>query len=191
MPTLPIASWNGALPNDLLLDSGVLYIGANVFAAQDGALKYDRGISMRQTAFDGQRSPIVGLDRTTELKPKLTGTIIQFPSATLQSLSPGMVAVTFTGGPTGATQLQPKTPGVLYAAGDYLANVRAVWQRGDGTFFQIRFPKSLCVKWDVAGVEKAEAKINFEIDARLDMAAAGVSIYTPPMIYEYFTAATP
>lgn len=189
MTTGTISSWNGQLPNDVDLDSGVLYIGSSVFSAQEGGLKYDENKTIRQIAFDGQRSPIAGLDRTVEYKPKISGTIIQVPIASLESMNPGMGLVTVAGGPSGATQLQSKVAGVLYAAADYLANVKAIWERGDGTYFQVRFPKAVVVKWDVAGTDKQEAKWNIEIEARLDMTVSGAKVSDPPMVYEYFAPA--
>lgn len=190
MTQAPLSSWNGQLPAGVLLDSGILYIGTSIFAAQDGGLKFDPAKTMRQIAFDGQRSAVKGLDRTTGFMPKISGTIIQTPFSTFESLEPGAVLATVAGGPTGATQVQPKSAGVLYAAGDYLANVKAVWNVADGTLFQIRFPAALVVKWDITGVDKVEAKWAIEIEARLDMAASGAHVYDAPYVAEYAPALT-
>lgn len=190
MPTTPLSSWNGGMPVGVALDSGVIYIGSSIFAAQDGGLKYSDGKVRRQIMFDGQHSAIAGLDRTVEFKPVISGSIIQVPAASLESMEPGFITTAIAGSPTGlTTSVQPKSAGVLYAAGDYLANVRAIWMMGDGTYFQIRFPKAYVAKWDVAGVDKVEGKWAIELEARLDMAASGVHVYDPPMAYEYFTAA--
>ena len=47
-----------------------------------------------------------------------------FRSARKPQLEPGSVLTTVAGGPSGATQIWPKPAGILYAAGDYIANAR-------------------------------------------------------------------
>jgi hypothetical protein len=186
----PLSSWNGQIPTDVLLDSGILLIGSSpavAFSAQEGGLKWDPGKTLRQIAFDGQHSDIAGLDRTVTWKPKLTCTILEIPLAAWSQLEPGSVLATVAGGPSGATQVQPKPAGVLYAAGDYIANARVAWQRTDGTYFQIRMPKALVGKWDVAGTDKAEGKWAIEIEPRLDMAVSGQLVSNCPFVGEYFT----
>lgn len=191
MPT-PLSSWNGQLPTDVILDSGILYFGASpgtAFSAQRGGLKWDPGEEKRQIEFDGQHSGVAGLDRTTFWKAKLSGNFLQVPVAAWSQLEPGAALATVAGGPAGATQVQPKSAGVLYAAGDYLANARIAFMRGDGTYFQIRMPKAVVVKWDLSGTEKEEGLYAIEIEARLDMTVSGNTPATPPFVGEYFTGA--
>lgn len=190
MPTAPLTAWNGQIPSDVLLDSGILQIGSSVFSATEGGLKYDPGVTRRNIEFDGKRSQVALLDRNVMFAPKISGTIIQVPSTVIIQVEGGATTVTVTGGPTGATQVTAKSGGVLYATGDYLANVRMIFERTDGTIFQIRFPKALITKWDLAGKDKEEAKWNVEIEARLDMSVTGAKVYDPPMVYEYSAALT-
>lgn len=187
----PLASWNGQLPTDVMLDSGVIYIDSSgVWSAQDGGIKFDPGREMRQIPFDGQRAQIVGLDRNTGFKPVLSGNIIEIPSATLLQLEPGSATGSITGSPSGLTsQVVPKQAGVLYAAGDYLTNVKCIWMRGDGTYVQIRFPKCIVNKWDLTSSDKTEAKAAVELEARLDMTVSGAHVYDPVYVVEYFTVA--
>lgn len=188
--TTPLNLWTGNLPGVVLMEGGVILIGASVFSAQEGGLKFVAGSTKRHVAFDGMRSEVVGLHRTVEFKPVISGTILELPSTAFADLEPGATAVTITGGPTSATQMQPKTAGVLYASGDYLANVKAVWQRGDGTIFQLRFPKAHCIKWDLAGKDKEEGKFSIELQADLDMSVSGNTLSTPPYVLEYAAALT-
>lgn len=186
----PLSSWNGQIPTDVLLDSGYFLIGAspqNAFSAQEGGLKWDPGKTLREIDFDGRRSAVAGLDRTVFWKPKLTVTLLEIPLAAWSQLEPGSVLATVSGGPSGATQVQPKPAGVLYAAGDYIANARIAWQRTDGTYFQIRMPKALVTKWDIAGTDKQEGKWAVEIEPRLDMGVSGQLVNNPPYVGEYFT----
>lgn len=187
MSPTPLSSWTGQLATDILLDTGILYVGSSIFSAQEGGLKYDEGKTIREIEFAGKRSAVATLDRTVMFKPKLTGTILELPATSLLSIEPGASSATVSGGPSGASQYQPKAAGVLYAAADYLSNVRAAWQRTDGTYFQVRFPKALCIKWDIAGTDKQEGKFAIEIEGRLDMTVSGAHVSDPPMVYEYFS----
>jgi hypothetical protein len=185
-----LSSWNGQIPTDVLLDSGIFLIGASpgvAFSAQEGGLKWDPGKALHEITFDGLRAPIAGLDRTTGWKAKLTMTLLEIPLAAWSQLEPGSVLATVAGGPSGASQVWPKPAGVLYAAGDYIANARIAWQRTDGTYFQIRMPKALVGKWDIAGTDKAEGKWAIEVEPRLDMSVSGQLINNPPFVGEYFT----
>jgi hypothetical protein len=190
MPNTPLNAWNGQIPSDVLLDSGVLNIGAALFSATMGGLKYDPGMTRRNIEFDGKRSDVALLDRNVMFKPKMTGTIIQVPNTTMLQVEGGGVTGTVTGGPTSATQVVAKQGGVMYAAGDYLTNARMIFERADGTYWQVRFPKALVTKWDLAGVDKEEGKWNIEIEARLDLSVSGAKPYDPPMVYEYSAALT-
>ena len=189
MPNV-LSSWNGQIPTDVLLDSGVFLIGSSpgvAFSGQEGGIKWDPGKAVRHIGFDGERAPVAGLDRTTGWAAKLTATLLEIPLAAWSQLEPGSVLATVAGGPSGATQVWPKPAGVLYASGDYIANARVVWQRTDGTYFQIRMPKALIVKWDIAGTDKQEGKWAVEIEPRLDMGVTGQLINNPPFVGEYFS----
>ncbi len=72
--TAPLTGYTSSLPSDVLLDSGVLYVGATVFGAFAGGLKFDPGVTYRAADFDGKRSPVKGLDRVTMRMPKISGT---------------------------------------------------------------------------------------------------------------------
>lgn len=186
----PLSSWNGQLPTDVQLDTGVLYVNNAIFSAQDGGLKFDPGKEMRQIPFDGQRSPVKGLDRTVFWKPVISGTILEIPVANFGFLEAGASGPgsTISGGPTGATQRIPKSAGVLYATGDYVTNPKVVWYCGNGTYFELRFyDGGLVTKWDLTGQDKTEAKYAIEIEARLDLTQSGRKVYDCPFVGEYFS----
>lgn len=184
---MTLSGYTDALPDDVLLDSGVLYIGDTPYAASVGGLKFDPQKEVRNIEFDGKRTAIKGLDRTVGFAPVLSGTVLNFPNDALDTLEPGATGV--TDGAFGVTGLKPKRAGLLYETGDYLANVRCIWERGDGTYVQVRFPAALVQKWDVQGTDKEEAKIAVEIGARLDMGVSGTNIGDAPYRVEYFSAA--
>lgn len=187
----PLSSYTTTLPTDTLLDTGVMYAGSNIFAAQEGGLKFDPGKTFRQVQFDGQRSKVKGLDRIVMFEPKITGTIIELGPTKIPQLEPGASAVTLTGSPSGyTTGYRPKQAGVLFVSGDYLSTFRCIWQRGDGTYVQVRFYDGAYIdKWDAAGTDKQEVKIAIEVCAVLDMSVTGRDVADAPYVVEYFTTA--
>lgn len=183
--TAPLTGYNVDLPNDILLDSGVLYVGTKVWGAFAGGLKFDPGISYRNTDFDGKRSPVKLLDRVSMRMPKISGTVIELPLATttvagnVPAIEPG-AATNVTGAWSSVSSFAPKSAGVLLVAGDYLADVRLIYQRGESTasagkYVQVRFPAALCTKYDITGQDGSEVAIALEIEARLDPALSGFS----------------
>jgi hypothetical protein len=186
--TAPLSGYTSTLPADVVLDSGQLYVGASVFGAFNGGLKFDPGVEYRNIEFDGKRSPITALDRKTSFMPKISGTVIQLSTANVGQIEPGATVVA-GGAWTGSTSYMPKDAAGFLASGDYLTDVRAVWLRGSGGFVQVRFPSSLCVKYDVTSQDGAEIAIAIEIEARLDMSVSGAQIGDAPYRIEYL--ATP
>lgn len=185
--TAPLTGYTSTLPSDVVLDSGVLYIGATVFGALTGGLKFDPGNEYRAVEFDGRRSPVKGLDRKASVMPKLSGTMIQLSTTNVGQLEPG-AAINATGAWTGSTSYQPKAAAGFLASGDYLTDVRAVWLRGGGNFVEVRFPAALLTKYDITSQDNAEIAIALEIEARLDMTASGATTGTSPFRIEYLAS---
>jgi hypothetical protein len=183
-----LSSYTTTLPSDVMLDTGILYIGNSIFAAQDGGIKFDPGKTFRQIAFDGQRSRIRGLDRTVMFAPKITGNVLELSPTTIPSLEPGAQSVSLPGSPTGfTTGYEPKSAGTLFLENDYISTPRCIWQRGDGTYVQVRFyDGALVTKWDLAGTDKQEVKIAIELEAVLDMTVSGRKVSDPPFVIEFF-----
>lgn len=190
--TAPLTGYTSTLPSDILLDSGVLYVGATVFGAFAGGIKFDPGVTYRNAEFDGKRSPVRLLDRVTMRMPKISGTVIQLSTTNVAQIEPG-ATVAATGAWTGSTSYTGKAAGPLLVAGDYLSDVRAIWQRGGatataGSYVQVRFPSALCTKYDVTGQDGSEVAIALEIEARLDPTLSGfTNIGSAPFRIEYLT----
>lgn len=190
--TAPLTGYTSDLPRDILLDSGVLYVGATVFGAFSGGLKFDPGVTYRNAEFDGKRSPVRLLDRVTMRMPKVSGTVIQLATTNVAQIEPG-ATTTATGAWTTSTSYEAKSAGQLLVAGDYLSNVRCIWQRGGatsstGSYVQVRFPSALCTKYDITGQDGAEVAIAIEIEARLDPTLSGfTNIGAAPFRIEYLT----
>jgi hypothetical protein len=180
--TAPLTGFTSQFPSDVLIDSGVLYVGASVFGAFQGGLKFDPGVEYINTAFDGKRSPVKLLDRKNMQMPKITGTVIQLSTTNVAQIEPGATSVT---GWTGSTAFRPKRAGSYLVTGDYLANVRAIWLRGNGSFVQVRFASGLVTKYDVTSQDGQEVAIALEIEARLDMSVSGANVGDAPYFIEY------
>lgn len=194
----PLTGYNVDLPKDVLLDSGVLYVGTKVWGAFAGGLKFDPGVTYRNIDFDGKRSPVRLLDRVTMRMPKISGTVIELPSTTttvsgnVAAVEPG-AATSATGAWSSVSSFAPKSAGQLLIAGDYLSDVRLIYQRGEatsaaGNYVQVRFPSALCTKYDMTGQDGAEVAIAIEIEARLDPTLSGfTNIGSAPFRIEYLT----
>ena len=182
--TAPLTGFTSTFPTDVLLDSGVLYVGATVFGAFQGGLTFDPGVEYLNTVFDGKRGPVKGLDRKSATMPKISGTVIQLATTNVLQIEPG-ATTSATGAWTGSTSYLPKRAGSYLASGDYLTDVRAIWLRGGGSFVQVRFPAALCVKYDITSQDGQEVAIAIEIDARLDMTVSGANVGDSPYRIEY------
>lgn len=186
----PLSSWTNTFPSNVLLDSGVLYVGSAIYSAHDGGLECDLMEEKRNLPFDGKASDVVLGDRTTAFDGTIRGPVLEVTDTLVKQYMGAGTLVTVAGGPSGATQVASKPAGTMYVAGDYLSNVRAVWMRGDGTYVQVRFPKGCVGKWTpLKGTDKEEVKVQLEIKARLDMSVSGNTTRTCPWVVEFFTAA--
>lgn len=183
---MPLSGYSSSLPTDVLLDSGVLYIGASVFAATRGGLQFNPAKEMRNIEFDGKRGAIKGLDRTTLVVPVISGTMIELSPSDIPTFEPGATTVTAT---SGITRYVGKRAGTLYSATDYLADVKVIWERGNGQYVQVRFAAGIVRSWQLAGTDNEEATIQVEIEARLDMSVSGASVADMPYSIDYFTTA--
>lgn len=185
--TAPLTGFTSQFPADVMVDSGVLFVGATVFGAFQGGLKFDPGIEYLNVNFDGKRSPVKLLDRKGNQMPKITGTVIQMSTTNVGQIEPG-ATVSASGAWTGSTSYLPKRAGSFLAAGDYLTDVRAIWLRGGGNYVQVRFPSALLMKYDITSQDGQEVAIAIEIEARLDMSVSGANTGDAPYRIEYIAS---
>jgi hypothetical protein len=177
------------LPTDVLLNMGVLFHTISAVSTKIGVTKgapdFDPGVEMTDVVFDGMRCRLKGLTRKTGFKPVIKGTVLEFgPTATGKQtliLEPGS-SEAIVGGVTTTT---PKAAGTFFAAGDYLTDLRWIFDRGNGLFVAIYFPIALCTKWSLKGQDKDEAQISFEFEAIGDPAA---DLGVAPYLLEHRTA---
>lgn len=177
---MPITGYSADLPADVLLDSGVLYIGANIVGVSRGGLSFDPGKTYRNIPFDGQRSPVKLLDRIEKYDSKITGTMLEFGTEELPWFEPGSV----NDAASPVAVITPKVAGTLLVAGDYQANVRLVFERGGSTgalplYAAVLFPCALFTQYSVKGSDNNEAEIAITIEARLDVTAPAICSTAP------------
>lgn len=172
-----------ALPNDILLDSGVLYLGSSPIGVSRGGLTFDPGKEIRNIPFDGWKSPLKLLDRIVKVVPVITGKMLEFGGGDLPTYEAGATSTFTASGISGV--LTPKTAGLMFSAGDYVANLKLVFERGMSTiaapaYVEVVFPNAICRKYKLTGKDAEEAEVDVEFEARVDPSASGNSIFTSP-----------
>lgn len=181
---MPLNGYDGTLPADALLDSGVLYVGSTPVGVSRGGLSFDPGRQLRNIPFDGKRSDVKGLDRVTGWASKISGTLLEFAGTDIQRLEPGATSAVVGG----TTTYTPKGAGALYAAGDYLTDVRLIFERSGGGYAAVYFPSGFVDKWGpLKGTDNAEAELQIEITARAVVAVAA-DVPKCPYLIELRTA---
>ena len=172
---MPVGALTATLPDDLALNVAVLYIGASIagttvsgtsLGATQGGIDFKPGIKRRSIDYDGARSETEGLSYVIEYDAHLSGSIIQLGASQIAVLEPGATS-DVSGGTTTYTPIAGDT---LYTpTTDYLEDVMAVWQRGNGGLFVVHFPKAMVIDWSLDSKDKAEAKAKIDIKAILDL----------------------
>lgn len=177
-----LTGYTANLPTDVLLNMGVLFQTISAVSTKigvtDGSPDFDPGVEVSDVEFDGKRCRLKGLTRRTSFKPIIKFTLKEFGGAAsggqLQLLEPGSTSATVST----VTTLTPKPAGAFYAAADYAAGVRWIFERGSGGYAAIYFPIALVTKWSLKGNDKKEGTIQAELEAVGDPTAdLGVAPY--------------
>jgi len=167
---MPLTGYSADLPGDVLLDTGVLYVGTAVLGATRGAPRFDPGKQMSNIDFDGKRSDILGLHRVDRFESVISATLIEFDAADIARFEPGV-----TNAGSGTVVYTPKDAGTLLASGDYITDLRLIFERGDGKYVAVHFPKALVRRYQPAGNKDDIGLVETEFLAVLDMSTAAIS----------------
>lgn len=175
------SGYDSTTKGGLILNVPVVYFGTVLtgstvssgtkFGLTEGGVDFDPGRTDRQVTGDGIRAPIAGLEYPIDYNSHLKFKIKQFASSNVAVLEPGADAATV--GST--TTYTPLACGTLYTSGDYLEDVMAVGQRGDGGLFVVHFPVGKVIKWKLDTKDKVEGMIDVDIQAYLDGTEAETS----------------
>jgi hypothetical protein len=185
-----LTGYSTNLPSDVLLDSGVLYVGNACRGATRGGLQFTPDFEIENVDFDGKQANIKGLDRKFfGPDSKIAGTLIEFGDTSTGNqvllLEPG--GTTASAGSPNVTTFTPNPGSEFLASGDYSTDVRLIFERGVGSgtkkYAAIYFPVALVKTWSLQGANKGEATIGFEICARRDMSSGTVA--TSPYLIEH------
>lgn len=172
-----LTGYSTNLPTDALLDVGILMVGNAKIGVTKGAPQFDPARVIENIEFDGKHAPIKGLDRLFHGPASISGSLIELGDASsgaqLAKLEPGSSAA--SAGSPNVTTITPKVGGGLLASGDYLTDVRLIFERavvGSGTkqYAAIYFPVGLVVQYGpIQGEDRKTGVIPFKIEARKDM----------------------
>lgn len=186
MTNPPISSYDADFPSDVLLSTAALYIGDDVFGGTLGGLTFNPNRELTNIDFDGKRAMIAGLDRIVRRRAVFSGTAQKLGVSDLEVFEPGGSS---TSGWSSGDAYVPVQAGPLYTSEMYLDNVAMRWMRGNGEYFQVRFPKAVVTTWQVADTTDQAAGMQIEIEARVDMSVENASPSDAGYIYEYLATA--
>src|SRR3990167_4668475 len=118
------SGYTSRLPDDVLLDTGVLYVNNTIWGATRGGIAFDPGTEWRHIGYDGEKAPRIGLDRKAYVAPKFSGRFLHFGPEDIAKFEPGS---TTAGSDPATLVVTPQPAGVLLAEGEYLSQVRLVF----------------------------------------------------------------
>jgi hypothetical protein len=156
---MSLSGYSSRLPADVLLNTGVLFVGNSPLSASRGGLSFDPGTTFRQVPYDGQTADVVGLDRKVYIKPTIKGKFLQYTHHELAKFEPGANV---------HLQTTPLGAGIMLVVGQYVNNLRLIFERASGGYVEVVFPKALCEKYTVAGQDKSEPEVDAEFTAKRD-----------------------
>jgi hypothetical protein len=157
------------LPTDLLVDTGILKVGAKggataILGVSRGGLQFDPGNTLREVEYDGRRAPVELLDRKSFMRPRITGTMLLAAQEDFAYYEAG--STTATAGTPAVHTVTPRAADSLMATGDY-KKVELVFNRSGGGTVTITFPSALFVKYGpITGTDQNEGEVAVEIEAR-------------------------
>lgn len=172
---MPITGYLPTLPSDVLLLPGVLRIGSTNVGVTRGGGSFDPGWEIENTDFDGKQGPIKLLDRKFHGAPKLSATLIEFGDATTGDQIPKLenTSSSASAGSPNVTTITPDAGGPYIATGDYIANLRWIFDRGIGAgterYCVLHLASALCTKYSISaeGGSRREAEIAVEFEGRV------------------------
>lgn len=173
------------LPDDVLLGTAILMVGAVKVGATRGSPTWNSNITYTNLEFDGKQAPVKGLDRRIQGEPIMAGTLIEFgPTGSglqIPKLEPGSSSADTGVTPDTLTTITPKAGGLFMVDGDYLQDVRLLYRRGILAAAGVKHYAAILFPWafvhrygpiQAGAAANTEATIPFEIAARLDPAGS-------------------
>lgn len=180
---MPITGFLTTLPSDVLLLPGQLRAGSTVIGVTRGGGNFDPAFEYENLDWDGKQAPLKGHDRKYHGPARITATLIEFGDSTtgnqIPKLEPG--SVNASAGSPNVTTITPSAGGSFLASGDYITDLRWIFDRGVGAgterYCVVYFSCALVTKYGIGaeGGSRKEAGIPIEIEARKDPASGSVA----------------
>lgn len=186
------SSYTSDLPNDILLDSGVLYYdpvtpGTMVkFGGTRGGLTFNRGRTLRTVPVDGVSTAVVGLQRFVEGDATITGTVIVFDDTRLDILEPGSTSSDSGTDPDVVRTITPLAFRTMIPSSAY-HKWQCIWKRGNGGTFKVTMPVGLAVIDSIGAQDNNEGESPITITAATSATDAAASDETPAQYYYEIT----
>lgn len=175
------SAYSSSTKGSLVLNVPVVWWGATLtgtavsgtkFGLTEGGVDFDGGRVDRQVTGDGIRAKIAGLEYPIDYNTVMKFKVKEIGSSNISLLEPGSTSETVGS----ATTYTPIECATLYVQGtDYLTDVMAVGQRGDGGLFVVHLPVAKIVKWKLDTKDKVEGMIDVELHGYLDGTEAETS----------------
>lgn len=188
MPAL--SGYSSALPTDVLLGSGVLYIdGTTAYGATQGEPTVSIPHEYESLPYDGSLGiPMVGLIRRVWRDVFIEGTFVELNATKALELEPGGATATASS----VTTITPGDYGEFLASGAFKENVRLVFRRGGGGIVLVEFNWGLLKVDSIAGASTGNGTVKLRFDAvQAAGSAPGAPPYTIKLAADIATVVTP
>lgn len=184
------SSFTPDLPNDIILDSAVLYYdpvtpGTMVkFGGTRGGLTFNPNEEWRSVPFDGASGENEGLHRKIDGVPTISGTVIVFGPTAMETLSPGSTSAESGSDPNAILTITPIPYRTMLATTDY-HKWHCLWRRGNGGTFKVVFPRGLATIDSIGAQDNNEGESPITVKAVNAQADIdGVDEVPAPYFYE-------
>jgi hypothetical protein len=189
MPT----SYTTDLPNDILLNTGVLYYdpvtpGTMVkWGGTRGGLTFNRNREIRTVEVDGVTGGVRGIQRYIGTgDASITGTSIVFGPARLAVLEPGSETADTGTDPNVIRTITPLASNTMIPDAAY-HEWHCIWDRGNGGTFKVIFPIGVAQIDSISAADNNEGESPITIMAVSDEADAASSNQLPATYYYEIT----
>lgn len=175
---MPITGYTENTADDISVDAGILAVGTVLLGASRGGFRFTPGITWREFKADGISSPVVRGHSISRYDPVISGKLLELNETNVLFYEPGSTVTDDVGPPHVITVVPVDARGPLAAAA-YVTDLYLYTERGDGTFWEIHFPKALCRRYDQTTGDDNEVEADVEFIACLDF-AGGASLTDCP-----------
>lgn len=178
---MPLSAYGTNTPTDLALGPAIIRVGTTNLGVTRGGPRIASGFDIMALDFDGKHGDVKGLHRKFYGNASMEFSLLELGHAAtgnqIAKLEAGASAA--SAGTPNITTITPKDGGTLYASGDYLTDVRCIWERGVGTgdylYLCLHFPCAIVMPWSASDNPRDVATFDWRIQSVKDMASGTVN----------------